>query len=1272
MEMYAFHRRQLGWVRSAILLPTVLLALQGRADAQAYRFRTFGIDEGLGNLAVTCLTQDAAGYLWTGTLNGVYRYDGERFQRFARAEGLPDSEVVSLAAGAHGKLWAATTSGVSVFRDGHFHRVLFGRAVSLIGPSSLAIEKPTGAIWIATSAGVAVVTLREADRPSPRARFIEGLPQADYAGVAFASDGLPWLVGSRKVYRFQSGTASLMGKDAGVPDEDWQALVADASGTIWIRSAAKLVALASGARRFADRTAGLPGAEFASLGLDSNGRIAVPTVHGLARWLNDSWQLVGSRSGLTMDSVSSVFFDREGSPWIGTNGGGVAQWLGYGAWENWTAPAWVDNDATWSFTEDKLGQVWAGTNNGIVSLPLDPGARAKRLVTWFHLKSDVRALAMGTQGNIWAGTGREGVFRCSVRTRACRQFGRPAGLPAKAINALLVDAKDNLWVASDTGLFVAHIKPAGMMFREAIPISANKEKVVRQLAQAGDGEIVAACKSGLFRGDGKTWTRLTAADGLLDDDLGQVATDAPGSFWISYERDLGVSHLQDLVGGRRKWEHFDQNGALGSNYVYSLGLDNRRHVWVGTDRGIDSWNGFIWRHLGTEDGLIWPDLNTAGFFSSRRGGLWFGTSRGIAHLVAPASSERQVLPVPIVSQAQVNGRDQDLNKPIVLPFLNNEITLHFSTLSFAEEGRVRYKYRIEGLQDEWRYSRDRNVHLLHLPPGTYHFTLAALLPGAGRSAKLTQLQFSVETPWWRTRLFTAASVILLLGAVRGIWLWKMRAALRRQRLLETAVTERTAALTIEQGRLMQAQQAFVYQATHDALTKLANRSLLNQFLEDVVAGDQSASILWIDLDRFKAVNDLYGHHMGDRLLQATAGRLTGILRSGDIAARIGGDEFVVVLLRCSEAEDCQLADRLLRSLSAPFEIGNQAFVVGASIGIARFPEHGDCPAVLLKSADIAMYNAKKNGKGAYRLFDAELAEEIGRPVEMERQLKGVLQRDELYLVYQPQVDARGIVEAVEVLIRWSSPVLGMVSPAGFIPIAEETGAIVEIGEWVLQTACEQGAAWHRDGSLIRVAVNVSVIQLTRPDFADTVIRILKASKFDPRFLELEITETAVMGNTEECIRQMNRIRAMNIRIAIDDFGTGNSCLSYLHLLPVDTLKIDQSFVSSLESAQNDHSSMIRGIIGLAHGLKLRVIAEGVETENQAGILRAEGCESMQGWLFFRPLRADAVMSALSTNAAGAERVPEPPLLEFTHWPGGAAGVPKFNRAAGQEGPPPNP
>ncbi len=508
---------------------------------------------------------------------------------------------------------------------------------------------------------------------------------------------------------------------------------------------------------------------------------------------------------------------------------------------------------------------------------------------------------------------------------------------------------------------------------------------------------------------------------------------------------------------------------------------------------------------------------------------------------------------------------------------------------------------------------------------------------AHRAASLNQL--TKRCVWWRDSVVQVLrrSATELAAAPEAL----SQAETIVQLSLEFSLVKMSKCFDTERRRtdaeLARREQELSFMATHDALTGLPNRTLIRDRLEQMLARSTrthgNVAALFVDLDNFKTVNDTLGHDAGDQLLQAVAERLDGVLRGSDALGRLGGDEFVVICEELTaDAGPELIAERMLEALKPSFELGpaqETRFAIGASIGIALAGK--STAAELLREADIAMYRAKWDGKDRYAVFESGMQDTIEKRAELEMDLRDALVRDEFFLAYQPTLALTDMsTTGVEALIRWNHPTLGTLPPDQFIPLAEETGLITEIGKWVLQHACSQGAAWRSAGYPIGMAVNVSARQLDSDQLITDIEEALAASRLDHEALTIEITETTLMRNVEETARRLAAIKLLGVRIAIDDFGTGYSSLAHLQRFPVDALKIDQSFISGL-SQNKEGETLIHTLVQLGKALSIETLAEGIEQQQQLSTLRHEDCDSGQGFLFARPLDAAATEAFLESS-----------------------------------------
>ena len=438
-----------------------------------------------------------------------------------------------------------------------------------------------------------------------------------------------------------------------------------------------------------------------------------------------------------------------------------------------------------------------------------------------------------------------------------------------------------------------------------------------------------------------------------------------------------------------------------------------------------------------------------------------------------------------------------------------------------------------------------------------------------------------------------------------------------------------------------AEEKVGFLAYYDSLTGLPNRSLLKDRLEQSLSAARrqgnSVALLFLDLDRFKIINDSLGHSFGDLLLQEVAGRLRSASREQDSVARLGGDEFLIVLAALQKSEDAATAaERIITAMSKQFSIQGHSFGVSCSIGISLFPKDGTDVETLIKNADAAMYVAKESGRGTFRFFTEEMNASIVERLNLEHSLRLALDTSELFVVYQPQISIRtGMVTGAEALLRWRHPQKGLISPTTFIRVAESSGLILPVGEFVLNMACLEATRWCQQLTPIPVAVNVSAVQFRQQNFPEVIRRVLRQTGLPPQYLELELTESLLLSHADIALPVINELHGMGIKLAIDDFGAGSSSLTYLRQFQVDKLKIDRSFISDLPDNADD-AAITKAIINLARSLNITVLAEGVENAEQLSFLENHHCDEIQGFYFSKPIGADEFREALRQPASLAK------------------------------------
>jgi len=776
---------------AAVILP-------GPLPAQRYSFQHYGQKEGLTNTVPQCMLQDRTGFLWVGTQNGLFRYDGARFRGFFKSDGLPSSRIESLHEDARGTLWVGTRSGLVRRVGERFQAVAIPGRYEILGRSAIASDRQ-GNIYVGTSEGLLI------GRPAPPRPDLEwrwgvpGLPAGPVYSVHVDPQGVLWLACGTRLYALQQGTAAAVDAASGVPEERWDAILTDLGGNVWIRSTQRLLVRYQSAARFVPADAGLPAStNNSSLHLDSEGRLFVPTDLGLAYRRGDRWERIDSRKGLAADSTCCLLQDREGSLWIGLYGSGVARWLGYRQWESWTPAEGLSNRNAWSIYRDRSGTLWVGTDYGLNFLA--PGQTAWQ--QWTREQglagNKVRALEGGRDGAMWVGSDPGGVSRLDPRTGAIRRYGVESGLINDRVLSMILDAEGRVWAGTRMGLYrSAGAGPALRFERQWLPATDDSERFY-DLALDRQGRVWAAGSLGLVRYDNGRWTRFTTRDGLRSNYLGYLAEAPDGALWVGYREAAGISRLlfnQD----RLLAQHFSREDGLRSDQAIFLGVDTRGWIWFGTDNGTDVYDGRAWRHYGQADGLIWDDCNGDAFFADRDGSVWIGTSGGLSHF-QPLERALPKLPPPVVlSQVRFGQSSLDPETAPKVPYRDRSFRAAFAALTFLNENDVRFRHRLLPLQPEWEETSQREVHFPSLPAGGYTFEVLARSAAGVWSQTPARVHFSILPPWWQTWWFRGFNVAVVLLAVWQLWRRRLHRLLVERQRLEAAVEERTGELVAEKA-----------------------------------------------------------------------------------------------------------------------------------------------------------------------------------------------------------------------------------------------------------------------------------------------------------------------------------------------------------------------------------------------------------------------------------------------------------------------------------------
>ena len=787
--------------RPCIRLLVALLLSAVVATAERYRFRNFGPDDGL-NTAVSVILQDHTGFLWVGTGNGLFRYDGAHFQHFGLEEGLPSSSIRCLVESPDGTLWVATGRGLARLRKNRFQTVDLGIQSPDLDLHALAVGN--GKIYVGIDQGLLGATLR--GDQSPIFRLEPGAPEQPVWGIYPDSGGAVWfssgmhislldgVVDNRQLRDFD--------EDAGLPPQRWGAMLGDKQGNLWVRGPQRLFMLQRGKQNFVARDEGLPQSSNAILTMtqDRLGTIMVATDQGLARLIDGKWQMTGTAQGLESDSVTSVYEDREGSIWIGLWGAGLSRWPGAGQWTNWTMADGLPSNVIWAIRRDASGSVWVGTDHGL--LRMESGVLRRAWTQKDGLGGDkVKALEIGADGAVWAACLPGGVSRLDPISGKIRTYGRNSGLEDDRLVGIHLDLENRLWASTGEGLYRSTGLGPGLRFeRQSMPAAPKRTGFYRFLADRSGGLWVGSTQ-GLYRWDGSRWARFTTADGLKTNAVSHIAQTNDGALWIAYREPVGLSKLT-FSGGRIQVQHVAGKASLPSDYALFLGLDSSGRLWVGTDngvavKGVGSEDAAGWTTHTHEDGLVWDDCAANAFWADPGGAVWIGTLKGLSRYQPGPPKPPLPAPSSVILEVNFGGRPADPGVLSAVPFRDRDFSVLFASLSFVSEKNMRFRYRLIGLDDRWVETALRETHYARLPAGSYRFEVAARNANSGWSAAPAATEFRVVPAWWATWWFLLLSVGGIVALLCVMVQARVKQMIRERRRLESAVQERTRDLELQ-------------------------------------------------------------------------------------------------------------------------------------------------------------------------------------------------------------------------------------------------------------------------------------------------------------------------------------------------------------------------------------------------------------------------------------------------------------------------------------------
>ncbi|MEP6502450.1 MAG: diguanylate cyclase [Betaproteobacteria bacterium] len=935
------------------LLFVLTFSIASHCPAQQLSLQEFGQADGLRDLAVTALAQDAAGFVWAGTQNGLYRFDGARYQRVGLADGL--TSVTSLLVDAE-RLWISSAEGLWLWQDGHLRHL---QSLTSDYPQNLA--RAPGGIWMVDDGRLHLLTSAsdgtwQRHEPASGAKAVDTGRADAVSSVVSSPDGSRWFGCGHRLCFAQDTHAVTWGPAQGVPKDTWHWLLLASDGSVWARGSRHVLQLPPGGSAFVERTDRRDLAD--SLGLyplaeDAQHRIVGASRGVLARWNGHRWSRFERSSGLPSGGrITALLSDREGGLWMGLLGAGVLRWRGYGRWENWSVANGLPHDVVWRLAragQTGSGVLLAGTGLGVAALD---DASGRFVPSPTAAGSEVNGLTSDRQGITWIGTssGQLLAWRPDKPARPVRYS--LAG--AHAVWQTFVSSVGEFWVLTDRGLFRRKsdaVEGAALEHME-VPHDGDADVGFYSACEAPDGSLWFGGAKGVTRYFHDRWEQPWHSSALV---LALTCL-RDGSILAS----SGGGGIHRLVPTGPTVRDVDATPPLLRGLSVLAVLEDRRGWWwIASDAGLAVGDGKSWRMLDQAEGLVWNDTSNGALFEDRDGSIWVGTSRGLSHFLDPTSLFSPASSKLIMSGLRIGGRPLPVGSATKFGWSSEALEIDLAMPAYRDRSILQPEYRLIGLDDKWVKMEHLDVQLTALPPGKYRFEARAIDRDLGTPSASTGIDIEIVPPWWRTPAALALWATLAGMAAWGLLRWRMHRHVAHQRELEAIVAERTKELEASREQLRDL-------ATKDGLTGVWNR----RALDEILAREASRSgrertplvIAICDIDHFKKVNDTYGHATGDQVLREFAARLTVSVRPYDAVGRYGGEEFVIVM----PGLDVRQADQHARLVSIHEAIANAPMASGTvtcSFGVAA-TDGSECVdvATLMASADAALYEAKRSGR----------------------------------------------------------------------------------------------------------------------------------------------------------------------------------------------------------------------------------------------------------------------------------------------------------------------
>jgi len=983
------------WIATAVapllLAASLTPSLTPSLAAQEYNFGVYRQSRGLQNLTVSDLSFDRQGFLWAGTENGLYRFLGDRFQRFGSDQGIQEREIQCVLAAPDGTLLVGTYRNLyrwtgSVFQPAASQPIAIWNSQHLAAeaPGRLLVVEESRLFRLSYNSGGKTLSYESVYSQS----LVATVPALRHlSGLFVASDGAIWTGCGYGICSSKDGKLTEFTAAEGLPqDEKWLSLLRDAQGSLWAVSQRKVVELPYGAKRFLDRTppGGDPNSVFrrTPIALDPQGRVVVSATQGLARWNGSGWEQISAANGLVTSHITSIRFDSNGDPWLGSNGQGLYHWIGYRDWEGWTIRQGMPSSTVWALGLFRDGQAFLGTKKGPASLDLATGKMENLFQAQEWQYGQVSALALAGDGNdLLAGTFSGALLEIQPKTRAVTQI---ASLPN--ISRIVRDSTGRIFIATESGIFFLASQPARakpVPVAEATAAFAGNPPNAFNACRTPDGSLWFVTKDRIFGIQNGQW-QFPAILGFPKSlpSLLDMACAADGSLWVTGQE----SGTWRLTRKGADWNAVQLHIPAEYAQLEPLAIlsDSRGWLWIGTDDGLLAYNGQSWRHLTQESGLVWNDIDSSRLAQGPDGSIWLGTSGGLGHLIYP---EHVFAPLQLnvaILQARQGAELLPAVTGFTLPWSNQNLEFRFAAPLTLNRSDLVFSYRIPELNLDWMQTTQTDLLFQALQPGGYTLEIVAANPARGATSPIASAHFQILPPWWRSNWFYAAAAAVALALLWLAYFLRTRHLIRMKSHLELLVHERTAELEASREEMR-------LQATHDSLTGLLNRgailAALNVEIQRATRERSPLVVLLADVDFFKRVNDTLGHLAGDAVLKQFAQALRHSIRPYDSAGRYGGEEFLLILTQIPVVEIPERLERLHRAISdRTLNFEDREIKITCSVGAVAFDPSGPVPQTpfsadfALGAADLALYEAKQSGRNRIVLRPLPKPDRTPQPV----------------------------------------------------------------------------------------------------------------------------------------------------------------------------------------------------------------------------------------------------------------------------------------------------